>query len=315
MRVFLTGGTGHIGAAVLDALVRHGHSVTALVRNNEKAARVEARGARPIIGDLSAPESYRRAAADHDGYIHTAFDRAPQRGPIADRIAVETLLEEAAVVRSGRTESPDRFFIYTSGIWVLGPAPAPIGEDAPVNPIALVAWRVPHEALVHGAASDSLRTMVVRPGVVYGGGSGVVADVFKAATQGLVRVVGDGTNHWPTVYDRDLAELYVCLAERFEARGVYHATDESDEEVNEIVAAVGSHLPMPPSVRHVPIEEARAKMGPYADALALDQRVRSPRAHALGWSPALRSVSGSVARLLEEWRRALTNEQRPMTND
>jgi hypothetical protein len=44
-------------------------------------------------------------------------------------------------------------------------------------------------------------------------------------------------------------------------------------------------------------------MGPYADALALDQVVRSPRARALGWSPSLHSVAGNAARLFEEWRR------------
>ncbi len=43
-------------------------------------------------------------------------------------------------------------------------------------------------------------------------------------------------------------------------------------------------------------------MGLYADALALDQRVRSPRARALGWTPSLRSVAGSIARLFEEYR-------------
>jgi hypothetical protein len=43
-------------------------------------------------------------------------------------------------------------------------------------------------------------------------------------------------------------------------------------------------------------------MGPYADALALDQVVRSPRARAIGWMPTLRSVAGNAARLLEEWR-------------
>jgi hypothetical protein len=61
---------------------------------------------------------------------------------------------------------------------------------------------------------------------------------------------------------------------------------------------------MRPDVRHVPIAEARAKMGPYADALALNQIVRSPRARALGWSPTLHSLSGNVARLLEEFRSA-----------
>jgi hypothetical protein len=52
------------------------------------------------------------------------------------------------------------------------------------------------------------------------------------------------------------------------------------------------------------LAEARKKLGPYADALVLDQKVRSPRARALGWTPTLRSVSGNVARLLEEYRGA-----------
>ena len=45
-------------------------------------------------------------------------------------------------------------------------------------------------------------------------------------------------------------------------------------------------------------------MGAYADALALDQIVRSPRARSLGWTPTLHSVGGNAARLLHEWRGA-----------
>jgi hypothetical protein len=63
-------------------------------------------------------------------------------------------------------------------------------------------------------------------------------------------------------------------------------------------------VPVRPDVRYVPIEEARTKMGPYADALALDQIVRSPRARTIGWTPTLHSVAGNAARLLEEWRAA-----------
>ena len=69
------------------------------------------------------------------------------------------------------------------------------------------------------------------------------------------------------------------------------------------------YLPVRPDVRHVPIDEARTKMGVYADALALDQLVRSPRARALGWSPTLHSVAGNAARLLEEWRGARNSLQ------
>jgi nucleoside-diphosphate-sugar epimerase len=118
----------------------------------------------------------------------------------------------------------------------------------------------------------------------------------------LVRVIGDGNNHWPLFYDRDLGDLYARLAASADASGVYHANDEGDERVNDIVSAIKPYLPVKPDVRHVPIEEARTKMGPFADALALDQVVRSPRARALGWTPTLHSVTGNAARLLEEWR-------------
>src|ERR1700704_2502303 len=80
MRIFLTGATGYIGSAVLDLLVRSGHDVTALVRDNEKARGVAERGAHPIIGNLAEPDSYRGAAEAHDGYVHTAFDKRIGQG-------------------------------------------------------------------------------------------------------------------------------------------------------------------------------------------------------------------------------------------
>jgi hypothetical protein len=43
---------------------------------------------------------------------------------------------------------------------------------------------------------------------------------------------------------------------------------------------------------------------PFADALALDQRVLSTRAQALGWQPTVRGISPNVARLFQEYRNA-----------
>ena len=305
MRVFLTGGTGYVGSAVLDALLRGGHDVTVLVRDNEKAAHIAARGAFPVIGNIAEPASFRGAADAQDGYVHAALDKVPGRGPTVERIALDAIIAAAKRPRTAGPAAPlKRFIIFTSGVWVLGTAPEPVAEDAPVNPIALASHRPDHERLVLQSASEQLRTMVVRPGVVYGGGSGMVADLFKSAANGLVRVIGDGNNHWPLIYDRDLGDLYARLANSQDAAGIFHANDEGDERVNDIVAAISPYLPVRPDVRHVPIEEARAKMGAYAEALALDQVVRSPRARALGWTPSLHSVAGNAARLLEEWRAA-----------
>ena len=299
MRIFLTGATGYIGSAVMDALLRSGHEVTALVRDPEKAEQVAGRGVHPIIGELLNPSSYAAAAEAADSIIHTALESSSRKVKV-DFQAIDTLL--AAAARRATAGLPARV-VYTSGTWVLGDTPEGT-EETPPNPTPFVAWRPGHERLLLEGRRDGIRTVVIRPGVVYGGARGIVGDLLKDAANGLVRVVGAGQNHWACIYDRDLADLYVRVATLDDAAGVFHANDEADEQVDDIVAAIADQMQMRPDVRHVPIEEARKKMGPYADALALDQRVRSQRAHALGWTPTLRSVAGSVARLFEEFRRA-----------
>lgn len=293
MRIFLTGGTGYVGAAVLESLVRGGHQVDALVRNREKAALVQARGARPVLGDLNEPAAYSEAAAAADGIVHTAIERSARAADV-DALAIAALLGAGA----GR----GRLFLYTSGAWVLGPSPLPLDETARLNPIEHVAWRPLHEQRVLEAMADGFRPAVVRAGIVYGGSRGIVGSLFKDASNGLVRVIGSGDNHWPLIHDRDLADLYLRIVSSPGASGVFHANDEGDECVNDLVAAIATHVRIRPSVRHVPLAEARTKHGTYADALALDQIMRSPRARALGWRPSLHAVSRNAARLLEEWR-------------
>jgi nucleoside-diphosphate-sugar epimerase len=299
MRIFLTGATGYVGSAVLDALLRGGHDVTALVRDPERAERIAQRGVQPVIGELSKPVSYATAAESCDAIVHTALDA--KRAAKVDRQAVDTLI--AAALRHAAMGQPAAV-LYTSGSWVLGDTQGQATEEAPVRPAEIVAWRPEHERLVLERGASGIRTAVIRPGIVYGGARGIIGDLLKDASNGLVRVVGEGRNHWPCIYDRDLADLYVRVATNPGASGIFHANDEADERVDDIVDAIAHYAKTRPDVRHMPIDEARKKMGSYADALALDQIVRSPRARTLGWAPTLHSVAGNVARLLEEFRTA-----------
>lgn len=297
MHVFLTGATGYLGAAVFEALLRGGHQVTAMVRDPEKAERLSERGASTVLGELGLVRTYVERAAACDVVIHTAAEASPKRVE-KDRLAIDTLI---GALRRGAERSP-RAFIYTSGVWVLGNTTRPAAEDAPLAAAAISAWRVPHEEVVLAANGGGLRTVVVRPGIVYGGTTGIVSDLIKDGLNGLIRVIGPGTNRWSCVYDRDLADLYVRLVESPDAAGVFHANDEADERVADIAEAIATQVPMRPDVRHVPLTEARSKLGDYADALALDQRMRSPRARELGWTPMLSSIANNMPRLLEEFR-------------
>jgi nucleoside-diphosphate-sugar epimerase len=291
MPICLTGPTGYIGGAVLDALKRAGHSVTGLVRDQPRARRLKKRGIEAVVGNLADP-GWRDAAVGFDALIHTALDS--QRGAESDAKALETLCS-AAQSTGGQPR-----LVYTSGVWVLGATSTPADERASLSPAAHSAWRVAHEQQV--LAATGLTPVVVRPGIVYGGTGGIVGDLLRDAVNGLIRIIGDGRNRWATIYDRDLADLYVRLVTAPDVSGTYHATDEADESVLDIVEALSRNTTHKPDVRFMPIDEARAKLGTYADALSMDQMVRSPRARALGWTPSLRSVSGNMPRLLEEWR-------------
>jgi uncharacterized protein YbjT (DUF2867 family) len=150
MRVFLTGATGYVGSAVLESLVRGGHQVHALVRNADAAARVQARGATPVLGDVMQPASWRAAAAAADGAIHTAAQSGAKARPL-DETAVGVLISLPA--------KQNRFVIYTSSMWVLGPAPAPVDETAPLNPIEIVSWRPAQEKRILDSASSGGRAV------------------------------------------------------------------------------------------------------------------------------------------------------------
>jgi nucleoside-diphosphate-sugar epimerase len=164
-----------------------------------------------VIGDLEKPSSYAAAAERSEVIVHTALDGSSRRDKI-DRLAIDTFLAAATSrVASGKPAA----FVYTSDVWVLGDTAAPVAEDAPVQPTPLVAWRPAHERLVLDAGRfRTPRTVVMRPGIVYGGNRGIIADMLKDAANGLVRVIGEGKNHWPCVYARDLADVYLRVTTR-----------------------------------------------------------------------------------------------------
>ena len=299
MHIFLTGATGYIGSAVLDALIKGGHQVTAMARDKEKAERLAARGATPVVADLSTPKRFLPAVKAADAVVYAASDSSPKRVQL-EKQALETML--AALAQASQADGKMRTFIYTSGVWVLGRAVKAADESAPLSPPEHVAWRPAHEDLVLSSFSSKLRTAVIRPGIVYGGGRGIISDLIKDALNGLVRVVGPGKNRWPLVYDRDLGDLYLRILESPTAAGIFHANDEADERVSDIVDAIAAQVPQKPDIRFMPMDEAHKKLGGYADALALDQKVRSPKARALGWTPTKTGVVSSVARLVEEFR-------------
>ena len=285
MKVFVAGATGYIGSAVTKALLRRGHEVIGGARSDAAAAKLGKEGVEPLRVDLANPATLAAGARATDATIQAASSSdamSSETEPPASHAIVE------ALAGSGKT------FILTSGVWVYGATPGePATEASKLNPVALTAWRLPVEEEV--LTAQGLRGIVIRPGMVYGNGGGLVHLLVGQAKQGNVLLPGGGSNRWAAVHVEDLADLYVLALERKDAAGVFNGTTNETITLKQVGDAVGKSLGVP--VSPWPIAEARKALGPFADALATDQVVRSPRSRdVLGWSPHRPSFADDLAR-------------------
>jgi nucleoside-diphosphate-sugar epimerase len=297
MHIFVIGGTGYIGSAVVRHLVGSGHKVTGLARSPERQAQLHSVGAQGVLGNIETPESYAAVAAEHDAAVHLGFASGARAAP-TDRIAVETLLAAA------RSAQKPYAILYTSGVLVLGPAgPGPAYEEASTAQAVFNTWRPEHERLVLAAGSPTLATAVIRPGWVYGGSDGLAAGYFESALrEGAAAFIGDGQNRMPLVHREDVAELYRLALEQ-RTTGILHAVDGGLQRVAEHAAAASRAAGKQGAVRSIPLVEAKKTLGPFAEAMAVDQWVGSRRAQTLGWKPR-RPLVESAAEAFAEWLRA-----------
>ncbi|MET8750263.1 SDR family oxidoreductase [Streptomyces sp. NPDC004667] len=279
MRVFVTGGTGLIGSAVVAELLGKGHTVLALARSDASAQAAEAAGAEPLRGGLADPDVLRSGAARADGVIHLAFGNdfsSPEA--LARNIAEET----AALTTLGEElVGSDRPLVTVSGTpWVPNRASTeadPVPTDGPVG------GRGRTVTAILGLASRGVRSTSVRmPRTVHHGGTGGFAGLLTdiARRSGISGYPGDGTQRWPAVHALDAAVLFRLALEQAEAGTAWHAVADEGDEVRDIAAVIGRRLGLP--VESVP-EETYGPLGPIFKA---DQPSSSTHTRqALGWEP------------------------------
>jgi nucleoside-diphosphate-sugar epimerase len=284
MKVFLTSATGYIGSAVARSLQAAGHSVVGLARSAAAAQRLQDAGIQPHRGDLTDGASLQAAATQADAVIHTAATNDAEM-PRVDLQATQAIL--AALTD---TQKP---FVYTSGIWVMGHTRGQVADETwPLDPTPIVAWRPALEERVLAAAQAGVRSLVIRPGLVYGYGGGLLAMLRQVGqTTGAVPLIGSGDNHGAFVQVDDLARLYVRAMESAPAGTVLIGTNDTAVTMGQVAGAIAQSLGRDGQVQSLSLAAAREQWGALADALALDQQVTSDRAHhLLGWHPTAVSV-------------------------
>lgn len=277
MKALVTGATGFVGSHLVDALLRRGDEVTALVRSPAKAEALAARGVRAIPGDLHDGAALERAVSGSSVIYHVAgtvaargeaeFDRANRDGT-------------ANLLRAVATSNPMRF-VYVSSLAAGGPSRPghPLTGSEPPHPVTAYGRS---KLAAEGEVSRSpIPWTIVRPPMVYGPRDREVLKVFRLARLGFAPLFGDGTQELSAVHAADLAEALVAAGTGAASAGrVYCACHPevftSERFVREIGAAVGRRvaaLPVPAALGRVALAltEASARLARRPTILTRDK--------------------------------------------
>jgi nucleoside-diphosphate-sugar epimerase len=283
MRVFITGGTGFIGSAIVPELRAAGHEVAGLARSDGSAAALEAAGVAVVRGSLEDVGVLGRAAAEADAVVHCAFihDDFTQmaRAGRVDLGAIGAFGE--ALQGSGRA------LVIASGTGLLAPGRVATEDDHP-DPASHASHRDASEVLAVALAERGVRSAVVRlPPTVHGRGDHgfVPALIGIARRTGVSGYPGDGSSRWPAVHRLDAAHLFRLAVEDAPPGTVLHAVAEEGIPTRDIAETIGRHLDLP--VRWIPGDEAADHFGWLAGFLAADVPASSASTRArFSWTPA-----------------------------
>jgi nucleoside-diphosphate-sugar epimerase len=291
MHVFVTGGTGTIGSAVVAELLAHDHTVLALARSEASAQALKTAGAEVLRGDIADLDVLRAGTAQADGVISLAFNRdysdadALTRAMAQERAAGAALGEELV--------GSDRPIVTVSGTpWIAG---RPSTEADPLPAEGPVAERGRTVNALLALASRGVRSSAVRmPRTVHNQGKGGFAGLMTEAARrnGIVGYPGDGSQRWPAVHALDAAVLFRLALESAPAGTSWHAVADEGDAVRDIAAVIGRRLGL--AVKEVPEET----FGPFGPIFAADQPASSAHTReVLGWQPTHPSLLADLENL------------------
>lgn len=282
MNVFITGGSGYIGSAVVDGLLASDHAVTALARSPQSSEQMQRAGCTVVTGDIRDPQAWLDQVGPVEVMIHLAATLGDDMGA-AEKPLLDGLLDHAdrGLERTGNRTR----LVYTGGCWLFGAVGDRTAvEGTPFDPLPEFAFMVEHRARLFEA--PQVYACVVHPAMVWDEGGGVIRRFLAQAESGVApKVAGSLQTRWPLVHKDDLAQLYLRAAADGTDGTDYHGVAEPGVPVGDIAAAIAEKFGAPAPVEQ-PVAGVIAELGGWAAGHALDVTMDAPSTReSLGWAP------------------------------
>lgn len=274
MKVFMTGGTGFLGAALTERFLTEGHSVTILTRSAEN------RDPRPGLtyceGNPTRSGPWQKDVSGHDVVINLAgasifrtWNEKNKKAIHSSRILSTRKLVDAIGMSTRKIS-----LLNGSAVGYYGfSKDEELDENSPPGDDFLANVVKDWEAEAVRAKEAGARVVFCRMGVILGRDGGALSKMVSVFKWGLGSPLGSGVQWFSWISLHDLVNIFLYLMEDQTITGPVNCTSPHPVTNRELTKALGKALHRPTVLPPVPAFIIRGVLGEFSNVFVRGQKV------------------------------------------
>ena len=273
MKVFITGGTGFLGAALTDGLLAEGHSVTILSRASQN--RVQRPGLAYYEGNPTRKGSWQKEVNGHDVVFNLAGASIfrPWNDKNKEAIRNSRILTTRNLVNAIGAADKNITLLSGSAVGYYGAGDDEVDENSPPGDDFLAGVVKDWEGEAKKAEKFGARVVLCRIGVILGRDGGALSKMLSIFKWGLGSPLGSGAQWFSWISLHDLVNIFLFLMTNREFSGPVNCTAPHPVTNREMTQALGRALHRPTILPPVPAFVIKGVLGEFSDVFIKGQKV------------------------------------------
>lgn len=278
-KVFVTGGTGFVGSRLIKRLLQLEWDVHALVRNEASARAMKALGVTPVIADMADEKVLTKSMQNCALVFHVAGHLSPWGNY---DVFYKTNVVGTRAMLDAAKKADVQTFIAVGAAAVVMNRPTSMRKINEKLPLQYPSWapyiktKAEAEKLVIAANTQTMRTVVLRPPMIWGDNMPTLHEMVQIAKDGNFAFPDGGSQEISTCHVDNLISCLILAAEKGKGGDAYFVTDNDTSTLKDVINGLLSTQGVPAIDKKAPFAVAWFMAGILEFAWRLLRRKGNP---------------------------------------